>query len=227
MNSPTGFLWVWRGVKLTTLALGLAMASPAMNVGVPWSGAWAQSANPTVASIVAAIASSPNGQLSPSMQASVATYLNSLPANQAALFINSVASTGGTSGGPAGASLTGNIVKAITSLPGLSASTQTSVGTGLGQAAGILAANGFGGSAKSVLSNVPAGGNMAGGLTTGMAQAIAAVPTAGNALATAAAGTPAANSVATATTQAPTLTPPPPLVVNPNQVTPCTQGSCN
>jgi len=227
MTMPKRFQWLGRCAKATVLAVGFAIAGSAANTGDRLSGAWAQSANPTVASIVAAIASSPNGQLSPSMQTSLATYLNSLPANQATLSVNSVVSSGGTSGGTAGATLTGNMVSAIASLPGLSAATQSNVGTGLGQAAGILAANGFGGSAKSILSNVPATGNMASGLTTGMAQAIAAVPAAGTALATAATGTPAANSVATATSQAPSLAPPAPLVVNPNQVTPCTTGSCN
>lgn len=227
MTTPKRFHWLGRCAKATVLAVGFAVMGSAMNAGDRPSGAWAQSASPTVAAVVAAIASSPNGQLSPSMQSSIATYLNSLPANQATLFINSVASTGGTSGGTAGASLTGNIVKAITSLPGLNPSTQTSVGTGLGQAAGILAANGFGGSAKSVLSNVPATGNMATGLTTGMAQSIAAVPAAGNALATAAVGTPAANSVSTATNLAPNLTPPPPTIINPNTITGCSVGSCN
>lgn len=224
---PKKFHWLGRCAKATVLAVGFAVMGSAMNAGDLPSGAWAQSANPTVASVVAAIASSPNGQLSPALQASLTTYLNSLPPNQAASFVNSVVSTGGTSGGAGGAALAGNMVTAMASLPGLSPSTQSGVGTGLGQAAGVLAANGFGGSAKSILSSVPATGAMAAGLTTGMAQAIAAVPGASTALATAAAGTPAAASVATATIQAPTLTPPPPLVVNPNQVVPCTAGSCN
>jgi len=224
---PKRFHWLGRCAKAALLGVGFAVMGSAMGFGDRPSGAWAQSANPTVASIVAAIRSSPNGQLSPPMQASVASYLNSLPAGQASRFINSIASTGGTSGGTAGAALTGNIVKAITTLPGLNPSTQTSVGRGLGQAAGILAANGFGGSAKSVLANVPASGNMAAGLTTGMAQAISAVPKAGAALATAAVGTPAANSVSTATTQSQNITPPPNTIVNPNQVGQCQQGSCN
>ena len=228
MTMPNGFHWLGRCATATVLAVGFAtMGSAIVNVGDRQSGAWAQSANPTVASVVAAIASSPNGQLSPALQASLATYLNSLPASQASSFVNSVVSTGGTSGGAGGAALAGNMVTAMASLPGLSASTQSGVGTGLGQAAGVLAANGYGGSAKSILSNVPATGPMASGLTTGMAQAFAAIPSAGTALATAATGTPAATSVATATTQAPTLIAPPPLVVNPNQVTPCTSGSCN
>ena len=228
MTMPKRFQWLGRCARTTVLAVGLAtIGSAMMDGGDRQSGAWAQSANPTVASVVAAIASSPNGQLSPALQASLTTYLNSLPANQASSFVNSVVSTGGTSGGAGGAALAGSMVTAMASLPGLSPGAQSSVGTGLGQAAGVLAANGFGGSAKSILSNVPATGPMASGLTTGMAQAIAAVPGAGAGLATAATGTPAATSVAAATTIAPNLAPPPPLVVNPNQVTPCTAGSCN
>jgi hypothetical protein len=235
MTMPTRFQWLGRYAKATALAVGFAITGLAMNAGDRPSGAWAQSSNPTVASVLAAMSS---GQpMSQSMQQSLVSYLNSNPGS-AASFVNSLVSSGGASGGAAGASLTANLAQAIVSLPGLNPGVQTSVGTGLGQAAGVLAANGFGGSANSILSKVPATGNMAAGATTGMAQAIAAVPvgptgisTAG-ALATAAAGTPAAGLVTNAGNQAsgPGFQAPPPTILNPNQINGCGSGqagSCN
>ena len=223
MTMPMGFHWLGRCATATVLAVGFAtMGSAIVNVGDRPSGAWAQSANPTAASLIAAIRSSADGTLSPALQNNLASYLNALPARQAAEFIGAVITTSATSGaGSVG--LSGNVAQALVTLPGLTPAAAFNVGNGMGQAVGILAANNYGLASSSIATKVTAAAppGMGVGLGAGLNAAILAVPKASAALAAALPpGTVGSSGVVG-------VAPPTPFVVNPNQVTPCTTGSCN
>jgi hypothetical protein len=232
MNMAINFQTSVHCVRALALAFFLVVFGSAVSVGDRSSAAKADArSDALMASFIAAVKS---GNLSDAMKGSVASYLNSNPAG-AANFVNQVISTVGVGAGAAGAALTLSVTNAITSVPGLSTTVQQNVGQGLGQAAGVLAVNGYAGAAKSILTGVPAGSSFATGLTTGMVEAAKSVPNSPvtglattRALSAAAAGTPNAGlttGLASAAQRLGGL--PQPTIVNPNQVSPCQAGSCN
>lgn len=205
-------------------------------IGGGSSTAWAQSSNPQVASLIAAIKTS-NGPLSPGVLASFQSLLSSQSSGNISSFISSVFSTGGAVGGASGVSISAQLSQAVAAVaPNLPAASQTAVGQGIGQAAVVLAANGFSGSTTSALASLPP--SVAGGVQTGMAQTLAALPATmpngtspAAAITQAASGTGMSGTTTQAITLAPTLSPPQVPPLNPNQLLPpcgtTGTGSCN
>ena len=239
---------ILRNAKTAALALALSVVAVSL-VGGAGQESWAQTKNPTLLSLIAAIKTAPNGQLPQNFTFQVYQYLATNQA-AAATIASSLVNTSGSINGQAGVNLTNQVVGALNQA--IAAMTNTrggqaalapavagAVARGIGASVAVLAANGYPGAANAAATSVTSSQYLPSvSFGIGMAAGLRSLPgtmpngnVTSTSLTNAIGNTDLVKAAIQSSGQAsnsPSL--PQPTTINPNQVTQCqsqTGGSCN